>query len=55
MRDEERLSRRRFLKAMGLGLAGLSMTGFLTSIYGGSRALDILKSGGQSGRTPSGP
>jgi len=39
------MTRRRFLKAFGLGLAGLSATGFLTYLFGSPRAIDILKSG----------
>ncbi|MGZ4113215.1 MAG: molybdopterin-dependent oxidoreductase [Tumebacillaceae bacterium] len=50
MQENERMTRRRFLKAMGLGLAGLSMTGFLTYLFGSMNPLDILSSG-RSGST----
>ncbi|GGE03209.1 hypothetical protein GCM10011571_00010 [Marinithermofilum abyssi] len=40
--EDPKITRRRFLKAFGLGLAGLSTTGFLTYLFGSSRALDIL-------------
>jgi hypothetical protein len=40
--EDPKITRRRFLKTFGLGLAGLSTTGLLTYLFGSSRALDIL-------------
>jgi DMSO/TMAO reductase YedYZ molybdopterin-dependent catalytic subunit len=50
MQENERMTRRRFLKAMGLGLAGLSMTGFLTYLFGTSNPLKIISGGSSSSR-----
>lgn len=43
MNEDPRVTRRRFLKAFGLGLVGLSATGFLTYLFGSHRAIDILR------------
>ncbi|KEO82883.1 molybdopterin-dependent oxidoreductase [Tumebacillus flagellatus] len=44
MNEQERMTRRRFLKACGLGLAGLSLSGYMTYLFGGTSVKDVLKS-----------